>query len=202
MMITVSEKLLAKLKRVNPSKVRAYAGDDDFRDIAVPTRRKKWSQVIETIEGASWTRVVLLDKSGAELGYVDNTEPARDLEDLGTDGKASKLRSESEWIVKLVITAQRDAMTFRDSEVTNLLRAQGDVVREMSNAMKDLSAIHREQRIAATEAAVIRAQAAAEAAGGNEWKELLEAAPQLLQMLPMLKQLLAPGKSPALKNGA
>lgn len=199
----ITETLLVKLKRFQPHKVRVYAGDEDYRDVAVPTRRKKWNTVIEAIEGRTWTRVVLLDKAGSELAYIDNTEPARDLEDLDT-GKATKLRSESEWIVKLVITAQRDAMTFRDSEVTNLLRAQGDVVREMSQAMKDLSGIYAEQRRASTEAARIQAEAAA---GGDGWKELLEAAPQLIQMLPMLRQLLLGNggneqPQPRPKNGA
>lgn len=199
--VLITDKLLATLKRHNPSKVRAYAGDDDHRDIAVPTRRKRWSQVIEAIDAKSWTRVELLDKSGAVLAYVDNTGPASELEDVGDNSRASKTRSESEWIVNLVIRAQREAMTFRDSEVQSLLRAQGDVVRELSRAMQDLSGIYTEQRKAAVETAEIRAAATA---GGSEWKELLEAAPQLLQMLPLLRGLLASGSpsQPKPKNGA
>lgn len=196
--ILITDKLLATLKRHNPSKVRAYAGDDDHRDIAVPTRRKRWGQVIEAIEAKSWTRVELLDKSGAVIAYVDNTSPASELEDIG-DGKVSRVRSESEWIVNLVIKAQREAMTFRDSEVQSLLRAQGDVVRELSRAMQDLSGIYTEQRKAAVETAEIRAAATA---GGSEWKELLEAAPQLLQMLPLLRGLVAGPQQPKPKNGA
>lgn len=201
-----TEKLLKTLQRFAPAKVRAYSGDDDARDIAVPTRRKKWSQVIAAIEARSWTRVELLDKSGAVLAYVDNVEPARELEDLD-GGKASKVRSETEWMVKLVISAQRDAMTFRDAEVKSLLTAQGDVVREMSAAMRDLGAIYREQRESATASATARAEAAAAAAaGGDSFKELMEALPQILQALPMLRALLqqpqtAPnGARP--KNGA
>jgi hypothetical protein len=197
--LMITDKLLATLRRHNPAKVRAYAGDDDFRDVAVPTRRKKWTQVIEAIEARSWTRVELLDRSGAVIAYVDNTSPASDLEDLDV-GKASKTRSDTEWIVNLVIRAQKETMAYRDSEVTNLLRAQGDVVREITGAMKDLSAIHAEQRRAAVETAEIRAAAQA---GGDSWKELLEAAPQLLQMLPLLRGLVAGPQQPAKpKNGA
>lgn len=198
--VLITDKLLATLKRHNPSKVRAYAGDDDWRDIAVPTRRKRWGRVIEAIDAKSWTRVELLDKSGAVLAYVDNTSPASELEDVG-DGKVSRTRSESEWILNLVIRAQREAMAFRDSEVQALLKAQGDVVRELSRAMQDLSGIYSEQRKAAVETAEIRAAATA---GGSEWKELLEAAPQLLQMLPLLRGLLASGgpQQPKPKNGA
>ncbi len=196
--VLITDKLLATLKRFNPAKVRAYANDEDFRDIAVPTRRKRWAQVIEAIDARAWTRVELLDRSNAVIAYVDNTGPATDLEELGP---TSKTRSESEWIVNLVVRAQREAMAFRDSEVQSLLRAQGDVVRELSKAMQDLSGIYSEQRRAAVEAAEIRAQAATAAAGG-EWKELLEAMPQLLQMLPYIKQLVGGGADNRPKNGA
>jgi len=197
--VLITDELLTKLKRYAPSKVRAYASDDDFRDIAVPTRRKRWNQVIEAIEARSWTRVELLDKSGAVIAYVDNTSPASDLEDLSTTS-TGKTRSEAEWIVNLVVKAQREAMAFRDSEVQSLLRAQGDVVRELSQAMKDLSGIYTEQRRAAVEAAEIRANAAN--GSSSEWKELLEAAPQLLQMLPYLRQLMGGSGEPKPKNGA
>lgn len=191
----IADKLLATLKRHAPAKVRAYAGDDDRRDIAVPTRRRRWGQVIEAIDACAWTRVELLDKSGAVIAYVENTTPASELEDIAGTGAVSKTRSDAEWIVNLVVRAQREAMAFRDSEVQNLLRAQGDVVRELSRAMQDLSGIYAEQRKAAVETAEIRA-----AAGANgEWKELLDAAPALLQMLPALRQLMA-GDKP--KNGA
>lgn len=191
-----SERLLASLKRHCPAKVRAYAGDDDARDIAVPQRRKRWNQVIEAIEARSWTRVEMLDKSGAVLGYVDNVEPARDVEDLSA-GPVGKVRSEAEWIVNLVVRAQKEAMAYRDSEVSNLLSAQGAVVREMAAGMRELAAIYREQREAATEVASM--QAAAEAGNAGQLKELLEAAPAILQAIPMLRSLMSPDKP---KNGA
>ena len=197
-------KLLSSLKRQNPARVRAYAGDDDARDIAVPTRRRRWSAVIEAIEARTWTRVELLDKSGAVLGYVDNIEPAREIEDLGGDTRASKLRSESEWIVTLVVKAQREAMAFRDAEVPSLLRAQGDVVREMSSAMRDLSAFHREQREAQAEVATLQA-IAKQGPERGQVGELLEALPVIMQSLPMLRALLggqSSEQSPKPKNGA
>lgn len=187
----LSAKLLASLKRHNPSRVRAYAGDDDARDIAVPTRRRRWSVVIEAIEARSWTRIEMLDKSGAVLGYVENVEPAREMEDLGDGGRIARTRSEAEWIVALVIKAQRDAMTFRDAEVSNLLRAQGDVVRELTSAMHGLSAIYRAQVDAASDVAAMNAEVAH---GGNgQMKELLEAAPVIVQMLPVLKSMMKGG---------
>lgn len=203
-------KLLATLKRHNPSKVRAFAGDDDARDIAVPTRRKKWGQVVEAIEARSWTRVELLDKGGAVLAYVDNVEPARELEDITDNGKSSKTRSDAEWIVALAIKAQRDAMTFRDAEVTNLLRAQGDVVRELTGAMHGLAQIFRAQVDVARETEAMKTAAAAEqaaaaAGNGDGFKELLDALPTLLQALPVIRAMIQPAPQQPTqrpKNGA
>lgn len=195
--VLITDKLLATLKRHCPTKVKAYAGEDDCRDIAVPTRRKRWGQVIEAIEARSWTRVELLDKSGAVIAYVDNLGVPTDIEELSS-GATGKTRSDAEWILNLCLRAQREAMAFRDSEVQALLKAQGDVVRELSRAMQDLSGIYSEQRKAAVETAEIRAAAAQ----GGEWKELLDAAPQLLQMLPYLRQLMGGAEQPKPKNGA
>lgn len=198
-MVAVTDKLLAALKRHNPAKVRAYSGDDDIRDIAVPTRRKRWSAVIEVIESRSWSRVELMTRSGEILGVVDNTSPAGDVEDVGAESRAAKTRSEAEWIVQLVVRAQREALTFRDAEVTQLLQAQGAVVRELTNGMQALTAMYQAQVQAAHELATVQAQAAS--GGDSELKQLLEAAPQLLQALPLIRGLLGGGASSPVTNG-
>ena len=193
----MSDKLLASLKRHNPARVVAYAGDDDARTIAVPTRRKRWAQVIEAINAVAWTRVELQDKSGAVLGYVENTEPAGTLSDLGTDKSTGELRL-AERIVTLVLKGQRDAMTFRDAEVSALLKAQGDVVREMTAGMRALTAMYQEQVVAAEQLAETRALATATPEKG-QLAELLEAAPQIMQALPLIRAMLG-GDAPP--NGA
>jgi hypothetical protein len=192
-MDAVADKLLSTLRRLSPARVRAYTSDDDARDIAVPTRRRKWAQVIEAIESRSWTRCELLDKSGAVLGYVENTEPARELESLA-EGPESRSITMAERIVGLVVKAQRDAMTFRDAEVTSLLKAQGDVVRELTSSMRALSDIYRAQVDAASEVASLQATAAA--GGDSQLKELLDAAPQILQVLPLVKGMMGGGTKP------
>jgi hypothetical protein len=193
-------KLLATLRRFEPFKVRAYNGDDDARDIAVPQRRKRWNQVIEAIEAKPWTRVELLDKSGAVLGYADNEGPARDVEDLGPSfaGIGGQLCL-AERISALVVKAQREAMAFRDAEVTALLKAQGDVVREMAAATRSLAEVYREQTVAAEDAAEARAAAQLAVNGGSQLKELMEALPVLMQALPLLRNMLTAG--PATTNG-
>lgn len=195
---TASDELLATLKRHNPAKVRAYAGDDDARDIAVPTRRRRWAQVIEAIQARAWSRVELLDKSGAVLGYVDNREPARELETLDAVGGQGGQLLLAERITALVLRGQRDAMSYRDAELTALLQAQGAVVREMADGMRALSSLYREQVQTAEQTAELRAtalaqQQASESADGDQLKQLVEALPVILQALPLLRGLLSAG---------
>lgn len=199
-MAALTDKLLASLKRHNPSKVRAYAGDDDHRDIAVPARRRKWGQVIEAIEAVAWTRVELLDKSGAVLGYVENTEPAAELQDLAVSSGAIP---QAQQIVAMCLKAQRDAMHFRDAEVSALLKAQGDVVREMTAGMRALTAMYQEQVQAAERVAELRT-VAAQGPEKGQVQELMEAMPLILQALPVLRSLIS-GTTPDAtrpKNGA
>lgn len=184
-------RLLSTLKRHAPHKVRVYTSDDDARDIAVPTRRRRWASVIEAIEARAWTKCEMLDKSGAVLGYFDNDEQATDVEDFA-DTKLTKTRSDVEWITSLMFRVHEKALASRDAETVTILRAQGDVVRELTSAMRELSGIYREQREAAEETAAMKATA--EAGEGGTVKELLDAAPLVLQALPMLKQMLN-GKS-------
>lgn len=194
---TTADKLLASLKRHNPAKVRAYAGDDDFRDVAVPQRRKRWTQVIEAIEARAWSRVELLDKSGAVLGYVDNVEPARELEEL--DGGSRRVRSEAEWIVQLVIKAQRDAVALARERDADASRAMVETLREVMITQRDLNALQRETRDAQAELSAI--QAAAD--NGGQLKELLDALPQIIPAIPLLAGLVRTSPSQAKpKNGA
>ena len=144
-MTTTANALLETLKRHNPAKVIAYAGDDDARAISVPTRRRKWAQVIEAINARSWSRVELLDRAGAVLAYVENSEPARELEPLETATGTGAQIQLAERIVTMVARGQREVMSFRDAELSALLAAQGSVVREMAGAMSSLSALYREQ---------------------------------------------------------
>lgn len=192
-----SDKLYASLKRHNPARVRAFTSDDDVREISVPTRKRRWPQVVEAIEARSWSRVELCDKGGAVLGYVENTEPARELEAIEGSGGAVR---EAERIMALVLRAQRDTMTFRDAEVTSLLKAQGDVVRELVAGMRALTALYQEQVTAAEQAAELRTMAAQTPERG-QLAELLEAAPAIMQALPMLRALLSGGTAGP-KNGA
>lgn len=193
-----SNALLETLKRHNPARVIAYAGDDDARAISVPTRRKKWAQVIEAINARSWSRVELCDKAGAVLAYVENAEPARELEPLdAATGTGAQIQL-AERIVTMVARGQREVMSFRDAELSALLAAQGSVVREMAGAMSSLSALYREQVQTAETTGELRATALAHAAssGDDQIRQLIEALPVLIQALPLLRGLLSSGPTP------
>lgn len=196
------ETLLATLKRHNPHKVRAYNGEDDARDIAVPQRRRRWASVIEAIEAKPWSRVEMLDKSGAVLGYCDNEGPSRDVEDLAPSfaGIGGQLLL-GERIAHLCMTSVAKAVAQRDDETKALLAAQRDVVKEMASAVQALGEVYREQTVAAEQAAESRAIAAAASEGG-QLKELMEALPVLMQALPLLRGLLGSGEAAPQPNGA
>jgi hypothetical protein len=200
----VNETLLATLKRYNPARVRVYHGEDT-REVAVPTRRRRWDAVIAAIMGRAWTSCELLDKSGAVLGYADNETAATDVEELG-DVLDAGTRGQlvlGERIAALVVRQTHNALSHRDRELTQLLQAQGEVVRQMSEGMRAVVDAYREQSMARQEAAEATTEAAVAAATANQGqlKELLEALPVLLQALPMLRGLLASGDA-APANGA
>lgn len=191
MAAVITDKLTASLRRHNPHKVNVMLGDELQRTIAVPQRRRRWAQVVEAVEAKPWSMCELMDKSGAVLGYVENDSAPTDAEDISGPQSAC---SQAERITALVLRGMREAMSFRDSELQALTRAQGDVVREMVVGMRALTELYRAQ--VDTAADVAEAQALAQ--NGGQLKELMEAMPVIVQALPMLKALL----SDAPKNGA
>jgi hypothetical protein len=202
-MNATTTKLLSTLKAHNPHKVRAYNGEDDHRDIAVPQRRRRWAQVLSAIEARPWSRVELMDKSGAVLAYVDNDGAARDPEELAPSfaGVGGQLLL-GERIAALCMRSVATAVGQRDEEMRALLQAQGSVVKEMAAAVQSIAEVYREQTVAAEEAAESRAAAAAAtaSANGGDIQQLLQAMPQLLQLAAVAKQMLASGDTPP--NGA
>lgn len=201
---TTEDKLLSTLKRHNPARVRVTHGED-VREIAVPTRRRKWGTVIAAIEGRAWSSCELLDKSGGVLAYVENDSLAGELSDLGEtyEGTRGELRL-GERIAALAIRSMRDAISFRDRETAQLLQAQGAVVREMAEGVRAIADVYREQMQVRQESAETATEAAVAAAtaNGSQVKELLEAMPLILQAVPMLRGLLASGAPASAPNGA
>jgi hypothetical protein len=183
-------KLLATLRRAEPVKVRVYDAQDDSRDIAVPTRRKRWSHVAQTIDARPWVRCELLDKSGGVLAYVINDGPAGELEEL-TDREASGNQSQQRWFLEMMIRAQTTALTFRDKEHSALLQSMRDMLELNMANTRELMGIMRLQRDESMALAEIRA--AAEQNG--DWDrvvKLIEASPKLLQTVGPILMALKP----------
>lgn len=205
-MDSVAEQLLVHLRRIAPHKVRVYDASDEYRDVAVPTRRRKWAQVIATIEARPWVRCVLLAKDGGELGYVENDGPAGEVEDL-TAGPTSRA-SEQRWLLELMIKAQTTALTYRDKEHAALLTGIREIMAVQTDAMRETIALMREQRDIVAETAAIKA-AAEKGDDLDSVLKLIEASPKLMNVLgPLVMAFKAPKKiaaapaKPAAPNGA
>lgn len=173
--------LLAKLRAVHPVKVRVYDAADEVREIAVPTRRTRWAQVIENIEARAWVRVELCNKDGAVLAYVMN-------EDQGDDPKAAAPEAQSsareERLLAMMLKAQEIALKYRDQEHRALLTSMAEMLKVNVDATRQLQSIYAAQVDAAAEVASLRAQA--EAGGDFDMSDILKAAPQLMPLLGVL----------------
>lgn len=204
-----ADKVLATLKRYAPAQVRAYVGDE-ARDIAVANVRKKWSRVVSTLDNmGAWSRVEMLDKKGALIHTLENTDPAGELQDIGHGGGKA---AEVERMLQIVLKAQREAMAFKNEELQAVMRAQGEVVTQLTNSVRALSTVHQEQMNAMRELLDVRTSAATEAAiaqatdpEGNMVKQLVEAMPLIQAAMPLLKGILGQPDAPAappVANGA
>jgi len=188
--------LLGKLRKLNPHRVVVYNGDES-RVVAVPQRRRRWPAVLEAIESGPWSRVVMQNKAGEDLGYVDGE--ATEAPDFAVATPASSTEDRALQmamaVCQLVFTAQRETLNHRDKELTQLLRAQGEVVKDMSAAMRALQGIWQSQVEAASELAAMQTEAAL---GGQDGiTKLIEAAPGVIPLLPHIRALLSGTGKPA-----
>lgn len=206
------EKLTQIIKRLQPASIRVIDAADDERMVAVPkTHRKRWAQVVGNIIGRPWIRCVFLDSKEHELGFFDNDAAASDLETL-TDDKSVAGTLREERLLRLMIDAQKTALTYRDAEtkdllagVTSMLHVAIEQNRANAQAMKELASLYQAQVHAAADVAMMQAEAAH---GGDwdQWLKALELAPEAIaKFAPMLQLLFAQRRAlPAAKkaNGA
>jgi len=178
----VIPKLLQALRRLAPHLVRVFDGSDEYRDIAVPTRRKRWSQVIDTIEARPWIRCELRAKGGAVLGYVerDEREPAGELEDITArmPPEAQHMR----WYLDMMLRAQTMALTMVNKEHAAMFGAMQGILEVQTQATREIVELMRQQRDAAAELATIRATATQDD-GLEQILKILEASPKLMTQL-------------------
>lgn len=193
-------RLLQKLRQLAPKRVRVLAGDDDARDIAVPERRRKWSQVIEAIEAQPWVRVELLDRAGLVLGYVENDGPAGDLEDVGMPAALGTPRmAEVRAMVEIMLRAQREALAQRNAEVSTILAGTSRLIEMFVGAFPAMLQMMAMRGDAAADIARMQAQAQAQDAAKEfdplDLVKLMsdpDAMRGLMPLLMGLRQLTAP----------
>lgn len=202
----VAHKLLTKLRSVAPHKVRVFDGSDDYRDVAVPSRRKKWSQVIETIEAKAWTRVVMLDRSGAELGYIENDGPPSGIEEIGPDNSKG---NRERWLLDLMLRAQAEALRARSIEHRDLMAGMRDLMAVQTESMKGLLQLLAMQRDVAADIAAQRTRLELEDQDPiTQIMKALEHTPEAMKAIAPIIMALRAGKAskpklqpPAQPNG-
>lgn len=172
------EEVKAALRRLNPSRVRVWRGDE-HTDVAVPTRRRRWEQVVAAVEAyGEWSRVELLDKGGAVLGVVEGAAGA------APDDAPAAGGDREERLLALLLRGQREVLTFRDRETSAILTQMGRMLELQMEATRNLVEVYRAQVEVAAEAAAV--QARSESVDGDTIAQLVDAAPKLLPLLPML----------------
>jgi len=185
--------------------IHQYVTDSEYRKVAVPNVRNRWSRVMKAINGRSWIRLELHDKAGAVLDDIVNTEEATDPVDLpvtrGMEQYALAVK-----VTELVQIAVDHALEASGRRFERLLDAHAGTLTSMTTAMRATVDMYREQVDAAQESADMRSEAEAAAAvaeaskdGGfsmKDFKELMEAAPALIGLLPMLKKMLMGSDAP------
>jgi len=200
-MDAVNEKLMRDLRRLAPHVVRVFDSADEFRDVAVPARRKRWAQVIETIEARPWVRCELRAKGGAVLGYIEHEESEGDAAMADAPPEGAHMR----WYLDMMLRAQTAALQFVAKEHATVLGSVREILEVQTEAMRETIGLMRMQRDAASEIAALKASANQQDDGLGEIVKLVEASPKLMEKLgPMLAMLLTPRRIAAAKpaNGA
>lgn len=119
--------------------VRVFQNDDAIRDLPVLRKKKRWDAVRLVLDKLAWTSIEMLDKGKGTLARIDNEGPAEHVEDI-TGAQATR----EDRLLNLLLRAQREALTFRDAETTAALKANVDVMREMSTSVATLAGLYRE----------------------------------------------------------
>lgn len=189
---TVNAKLLLALRRLAPHVIRVYDSADEYRDVAVPSRRKRWTQVIETIEARAWVRCELRAKGGAVLGYVEQ-------ETIDSESAPPPEGPHMRWYLDMMLRAQTMALQFVNKEHAALLGAVREILEVQTQATRETIELMRMQRDTASEISALRA-AASQDGDLDQIMKIVEASPKLLEKIgPMLAAVMMPRRITAAK---
>lgn len=155
-----------------PARVVVMLDGAESREIVVTKSRKRWAAVLKCLAGLDWDAIELRDKAGKVLDVISTVEADEAPAD-GPDRASSGRELGTEATLRLMLAAQREALTYRSKESDAALEACVSVMREMTSAVTALSAMHR--------AALQAAQQAPDDGGGLMSEGLLaQLAPLLL----------------------
>jgi hypothetical protein len=189
------ENLRAALARHPAHKVIAYRGEELVRSIPVPPGRKRNAAVLAVVGKLEWSRVELVDRTGGLLAVVDGQAAERD------ELPAAELTGRDAQLLRLLLEAQRVALSHREKETAIALNACTQSVKMLTDAVGALAGLHRKALDAQAEAHQVSIQAALEAASAEGQEGGLMSSKLMEQIAPLIMaKLLAPG--PANPNGS
>jgi hypothetical protein len=189
------EELTAALARHRPIEVVAHAGGETHT-VKVPANRKKWSAVIGVLAKLQWERVVLRGKGGDVLAILEDEPEAEAPASIDRD----------ERLLKVLISAQREVLTYRDKDNSAALTACIAMLNKMGDAVTMLTKVHEMQLQAVASLAAPAEEG--EATGLESMKMLMQMAPMMLSKFMAPPPVAAPknaknaNAAPTPKNGA
>jgi hypothetical protein len=191
-----SEELTAALQKHKPTDVLVFQGEELTRTVKVPTNRKKWSAVCAVVAKLQWDTLELRARGGDVLAIIEAPTAQNDnAADTARDSRDERL-------LKLLISAQREALTYRERESAAALAACVQVMSQMVVSMSTLQKLHDMQlrAVATTTAATLQHQHQGDDDGELEaMKMLKQIAPMLLAKV-MAPPAVAPPAAPKNAN--
>lgn len=214
-----TSELRRKCQEHTPARLRLYRDEEHVRDVPIKnSARKKWALALHVVAElrARWTSVELCDSKDNVLDvYTPQPPPTGTALDTRIGGM--ELHGAGAELARMIIAAQREALTYRERESSAALNAMVAMMERVTMAVGTLANVHaatleaQRQQSQVQLATVAQAAAAAAAAGAGaadasgddlESMEIFKAiAPQLGEKLaqgilekfgPMLVSMLKP----------
>lgn len=184
--------LRKRIGAAQPKVLHVILVDGEVRKLKPPSgTRKAWVAIMGMLKRMEWRRIELIDAQGSALDMIDNPEV---VQLSGSPGAVSP--EDPHGMLKLMISAQREALTWQDKSVRAALDTCVNVMAQMGQAVQMIVELHQVERSRQVQLMRELQDAAASAAAGKDGdlasNELVKA------MAPMLLgKLLAPAPAPS-----
>lgn len=177
------------LGRVAPTIVNVILASGETKALRPPAgTRKRWAPIMGMLERMEWRRLELQDAKGGILEIVDN-------EDTSAGAVEPVASGSDHGLLKTMIQAQREALTWQDKSVRAALDTCVQVMGQMAEAVGAIIELNRQER--AQQAALVRElESALGAAAGGKGDDEQPQAKLLAALAPMFLQQLMGGAGP------